>query len=136
VRYLLDTNIPSEARRKNGNPNVKAWLAAVPSAALYVSVITIGELRKGIVKRARTDRAAALVFETSLNTLLATFASRVLEVDREAGEHWGTILGTYDGMPVEDALQAAIAIRHGMTLVTRNVRHVSQIRGLLYLDPS
>jgi predicted nucleic acid-binding protein len=134
--YLLDTNIPSEARRAGGNPKVKTWLAGVASSSLYLSVVTIGELRKGIVQLRRRDPAAAQAIDAWLATLLATFGARVLEFDRAAAEHWGDILGGVNPVPVEDALQAAIAIRHGMTLVTRNIRHVAGIPGLLVLDPS
>ena len=134
--YLLDTNIPSEARKRAGNPNVKAWLAAVPSSSLFLSVVTVAEIRKGIVRLRKSDPVAAQAIEAWLATLLSSFGARVLEIDRDVAGHWGDIMGHHGGVPVEDALLAALAIRHGMTLVTRNARHVSMIAGLLWLDPS
>jgi len=112
------------------------WLAAAPSSNLYLSVVTVAEIRKGIVRLRRSDAAAAQAIEGWLVRLLSSFGARVVEVDRQTAEHWGDIMGRHAGVPVEDALQAALAMRHGMTLVTRNARHVAAIDGLLWLDLS
>jgi predicted nucleic acid-binding protein len=108
----------------------------VPSSSLFLSVVTVAEIRKGIVRLGKSDPVAAQAIEAWLAILLASFGARVLEIDRQVAEHWGDITGRHAGVPVEDALLAALAIRHGMTLVTRNARHVSMIEGLLWLDPS
>jgi predicted nucleic acid-binding protein len=89
--YLLATNIPSEARKRAGNRNVKAWRAAVPSSSLFLSVVTVAEIRKGIVRLRKSDKAAAQAIEAWLAILLSSFGARVLEIDRHVAEHWGAM---------------------------------------------
>jgi len=100
-------------------------MAAADDEALHVSVVTLGEIRKGIEALRPRDPDTAAVFETWLATLDAVFSPRILDVDRRTADHWGRILVACPGLPVEDALLAATACVHGMTLVSRNERHLA-----------
>jgi toxin FitB len=120
VGFLLDTNVLSEVRRKRPDPNVQAWLAAVPEAELYVSVLVVGEIRQGIERLRRRDRSQALVFETWLSALVRGYADRIIPVTAEVAEEWGR-MNVPDPLPVIDGLMAATAKLRGWTFVTRNV---------------
>jgi hypothetical protein len=122
--YLLDTNVLSETRRKKADPGVMAFLEAADSSTLYLSVLTLGELRKGIAAKRRTDPVAARALATWLEGLEAGFADRILGVDASVARLWGDWCGDRP-RPVIDTLLAATAAEHGLTLVTRNTRDVS-----------
>lgn len=123
--FLLDTCVVSEFRKPHPDAGVRLWLADADQTTLYLSAITIGELRFGIEtlsdhrKRAELERWFA-------SDLLADFEGRVLPLDADAGAEWGRLraLARRDGKtaPVVDAMVAAIGKRHGLTLVTRNER--------------
>jgi len=134
VRFLLDTNVLSEARRREGNPGVKSWMAAADDETLYLSVITLGEIRKGVERLRPRDPDSAAVFEAWLAMLDAVYASRILDVDRAVADRWGRILAQCPGAPIEDALLAATALHHGMTLVSRNEKHLAPT-GVALLNP-
>ena len=93
MRYLLDTNVLSEVRRPRGDAGVKRWISSVPTEDLYLSVLTLGEIRRGIVLLSRRDQTQAGVYEAWLVTVLRDYADRVLPVDAEAAEEWGDIVG-------------------------------------------
>ena len=134
MRFLLDTNIISELTKTRPNPNVGAWFRAVPSSDLFLSVITLGEIRKGIELKRRTDARSAARFEAWLETLSLHYAARVLDFDEAAADGWGRIMAMHPAVPVEDGQLAATALHHGMTLVTRNVRHIAPT-GVAHYDP-
>jgi predicted nucleic acid-binding protein len=134
VSFLLDTNIVSELTKKRPSANVAAWFQQVPSADLFLSVITLGEIRKGIeLKRAMNPPAAAR-FEAWLQTLMLRYRSRILAFDADAADRWGRIMAAHPGVHVEDGQLSATALQHGLTLVTRNVRHIAPT-GVSYFDP-
>jgi toxin FitB len=133
VGFLLDTNVLSEVRRKRPDPNVQAWLAAVPEAELYVSVLVVGEIRQGIERLRRRDRSQALVFETWLSALVRGYADRIVPVTAEVAEEWGR-MNVPDPLPVIDGLMAATAKLRGWTFVTRNVADLTD-RGVRLLNP-
>jgi len=123
--YLLDTNVPSEFSRDRPEPRVIQWLRSQPSSALFLSAVTLGEIRKGIVVLAPGRRRSAL--EMWFRTYVpAWFGNRILSVTGSIADRWGildgecqlrgTTLNTADGMI------AATATEHGLTLVTRNVK--------------
>jgi predicted nucleic acid-binding protein len=133
VTYLLDTNVVSEARKAQGNANVKRWLASVPRGSLYLSVLTIGEIRRGIEILRGRDPTQATVLDTWLTALRTGYLDRLLPVTTEISEEWGR-LNVPDPVPTVDGLLAATARVHGLTLVTRNTRDLVRT-GVRLLDP-
>jgi len=122
--YLLDTNVVSELRKAQAgkaDENVAAWAAGVPSESLFLSVITIQEFETGILLVERRDGPQGSILRTWLEDhVLPTFATRILPVDMQIARR-SAALHVPDPRPVRDALIAATALIHGLTLVTRNV---------------
>lgn len=135
--YLLDTNLISElrkARAGKADENVTAWAAGVPVASLFVSVITLQELEIGILLAERRDPPQGLVLRTWLEDhVLPGFADRILPVDSAVARR-SAALHVPDPRPVRDALIAATALVHGLTVVTRNVDDFRPT-GVEVLDP-
>lgn len=123
----------SEVRRRRGEPRVVAWLSSVPADELFLSVLGLGEVRRGIERLRVRDPTQAGVFERWLTDLRQGFGDRILSIDGEVAEEWGRISAS-DPVPVEDALMAATAKVHGMVLVTRNVADVAPT-GVAVLNP-
>jgi len=137
-RWLLDTNVVSELTRDKSHPNVRAWALAQPEERLLISVLTLGEYRKGIANLADDDPAAKQ-YRDMLDRLQERFADRVLGVSSEIAMAWGVISGTVKRMtghppPVIDTLLAATAMRSNLYLATRNVRDV-QNSGAAVFNP-
>jgi toxin FitB len=134
VKYLLDTNVFSELRpRPNRHPGVLAWLATVNEEDLFTSVIVLGEIRRGIEKIRASDAGFATRLEAWLTVLKTDYADRALPIDGAVAEVWGAF--DRQRLPPEpDGLIAATALRHGMTLVTRNIDHVAGT-GVVTLNP-
>lgn len=122
----MDTNVVSETRRKKADVGVMAFLRAVDSSSLYMSVLTLGELRKGVAAKRRQDPLAAKALAAWVEGLEAGFADRILGIDLAIARLWGEWSADRP-RPVIDTLLAATASVHGLTLVTRNLQHV---RGL------
>jgi predicted nucleic acid-binding protein len=122
VSYLLDTNVLSELRRKTPNAGVMEWFARRPASTLFLSVLTLGELRKGIEGLANMERRTALLDWLEAE-LPAFFTGRILPIDAPVADRWGRLLAAA-GRPVPaiDSLLAATALHHDLNLVTRNVR--------------
>ncbi|MBB6348571.1 hypothetical protein FHU36_005116 [Nonomuraea muscovyensis] len=121
VGYLLDTNVVSEVRKRNGDSRVKSWIDASLGPTLHVSAMTIGEIRHGIDLRRRRDPRQALVLEQWLARLYESFRDRIVPVSSEITEEWGR-LNVIRPMPAVDGLLAATAKVHGWSVVTRNVK--------------
>jgi len=119
IEYLLDTNVVSEMPRNQPNPRVTAFMASVPESSLFLSVLTIGELRRGVIRKQAKDVAGARKYALFIDKLEATFTDRILNVEAEIAKLWGR-LSADRSRPVVDTLLAATAIVHGLTLVTRN----------------
>jgi toxin FitB len=117
--YLIDTNVISEAFR--GSPEAAAWLALPDSKPLHLSVITLGEIERGIVLAQRHDLARAAKLAKWLKGLQAAYQDRILPVDEAISLIWGKLSSKKERGDA-DGLIAATALIHGMTLVTRNVR--------------
>jgi predicted nucleic acid-binding protein len=134
LSYLLDTNVLSELRRRAPNSGVVDWLAQRPSTALYLSVLTLGELRKGVQGVSDLSRRADLLdwLETELP---AFFAGRILAVDAQVADRWGRMMAAA-GRPVPaiDSLIGATAAHCGLSLVTRNARDFTDL-GLDVINP-
>lgn len=130
----MDTNVVSELRKRNRcHPGVAAWIAATAGEDLFLSVLVIGELQKGITALRRTDERAAASIEAWASALEVDYGDRVLPVTVEISRVWGR-LSAPDQLPIIDGLLAATAIVNGLTLVTRNVRDVART-GVSLLNP-
>lgn len=131
---LLDTNVVSELRKQDRmDPGVRAWWADRGDSQLWLSVLVLGELRRGVELLRRRDDEAALALDDWLDGLVGEYADRLLPVDERVAEAWGNV-GISDAAPVVDGLMAATAIVHDLTLVTRNVSGVERT-GVEFLNP-
>jgi predicted nucleic acid-binding protein len=123
VRVLLDTCVLSEIRKADGNRGVRRAVAEIPDDELFVSVISIGEIAKGIELLEDGRRKRAL--QSWLQTLERNYASRLLSVDREAAHIWGELTAAAQKrgriVASNDGLIAATARRHGLHVMTRNI---------------
>src|SRR5258708_3006386 len=108
MTYLLDTNVVSELRKRNPAPHVLPWYATVPSRDLFLSVLTVGEIRLGIERLRRKDEAQAEFLEQWLRGLHVAYRDHLIEVDADMAEEWGR-LNVPDPLPVVDGLLAACA---------------------------
>ncbi|MBK8401773.1 MAG: type II toxin-antitoxin system VapC family toxin [Propionivibrio sp.] len=134
MSYLLDTNVLSELRRKTPNTGVVEWFAQRPASTLYLSVLTLGELRKGVEGMADASRRTALLdwLEAELPIF---FTGRILSVDAQVADRWGRLMAAANRpVPAIDSLLAATAAHHGLSLVTRNVRDFANL-GLEVINP-
>ena len=124
---ILDTNVISELVRPKPEPSVKAWVAAADENLLYLSVLTLGEIRKGIASV--KDAARRVTLEAWLSSdLVLRFAGRLLAIDQPVADRWGRLaaqVGPKSLLPVIDGLLAATALHHNLTLVTRNIKDVA-----------
>jgi len=130
---MLDTNVVSETRKGRANADVMAFLAGADSAALFLSVLSLGELRKGVETKRRDDPDAAARLGAWVDAIETGFADRILDIDAATARLWGE-LSAVRSLPVIDTLIAATAMRHNLTLVTRNTRDVVTT-GVAVLDP-
>lgn len=135
--FLLDTNVVSElrkARAGRADKNVTAWAASMPATRMFVSVITIQELEIGVLLAQRRDQAQGAVLRHWLeDQVLPAFAERILPVDATVARRSAT-LHVPDPRPVRDALIAATALVHGLSVVTRNVTDFAPT-GTTIIDP-
>lgn len=122
LSYLIDTNVLSELRRKSPDPDVADWVSQRPSASLYLSVLTLGEIRKGI--EGAVDEGRRQVLRDWLEADLPTFfMGRILSVDAAVADRWGRLIAAAGrALPAIDSLLAATALEHDLILVTRNVK--------------
>jgi len=123
MMYLLDTNVVSELRKgRRADPNVIAWAGGISSNEMFISVISIMELRMGILSLARRDTHQADILAHWLdNSVIPAFAGRILSIDLGVANQCA-ILHVPDPRSDRDALIAATALTHGMTVATRNIK--------------
>jgi predicted nucleic acid-binding protein len=123
--FLLDTNVVSELRKADrSNVGVRRWMDAHITDELWLSVLVIGELRRGVELIRRRDVAAATSLESWLDRLLDQYDDRILPVTTRVAERWARITAP-DPVPIIDGLLAATAFEHGLVLVTRNVHDLA-----------
>jgi predicted nucleic acid-binding protein len=120
--YLLDTVALSELRRRRRNPGFERWFAEQRDDDLFLSVITIGEVERGVAQERQRGSAFADALEIWRDGVVDAFGDRILPVNQAIARHWGR-LGARLGNSSADLLIAATAAVHGLTVVTRNVRH-------------
>ena len=119
--YLLDTNVVSALRRLELNPEVGLWLESQRTADLHLSVVTVGEIERGIAQQQRRNPAFAVELALWLDRVLRWYGSRILDFDLATARRWSQ-LSADSGHNSADLLIAATALEHGLTVVTRNVR--------------
>ena len=131
--FLLDTNVVSALRRPDRHPRVAEWLAVQQPDALFLSVVTIGEIRRGITQQERLDVPFARDLTVWLTELLTMFGDRVLVFDAPVAQHWGRLTAEL-GHDSPDLIIAATALQHSLTVVTGNVKHFEPT-GVETFDP-
>lgn len=122
MSFLLDTVVLSELRKAKPSRNVIRWVKAQEVDSLFISVVSIGEIERGIEKARKSDPEFAAGLAIWLEGLLTVYAEQVLPVSAKAARLWGRLSANL-GNDGADLLIAATAITHGLTVVTRNVKH-------------
>jgi len=134
LSYLVDTNVLSELRNKRADANVVAWMQARPRQSLYLSVLSLGEIRKGI------EGVADPAFRQTLADWLEVelrnwFVGRLLGIDEKVADRWGRVqAAAARTLPVIDGMLAATALEHDLTLVTRNTKDFAGL-GVQLINP-
>ena len=133
--YLLDTNVLSEIRKgaQRAQPEVYQWWLGMKDQELFLSVMTLGEIRKGIDRLGVRDASQAVALERWLDEVKRTFRERVIEISLAVAERWGR-LQAIRSLPEVDALLAASVLEHDLTLVTRNEADFKGL-GIRILNP-
>jgi toxin FitB len=134
VKFLLDTNVISEIRKRDrAHPNVVRWVHRTPVAEIGTSVLVLAEIRRGIELKRRMDPEQAQLLDRWFSQMRTRLGDRVLPVDEPIAEAWAS-MGIPNPLPLIDGLLAATAKVRRLTLVTRNVADVSAA-GISFLDP-
>ncbi|MFD4433433.1 type II toxin-antitoxin system VapC family toxin [Nocardia sp. NPDC058497] len=133
MSYLIDTNVLSELMRQRPAAAVLGWFERNRGSEQWLSVITVGELRRGIaLLRARTESARADRLERAVDEIEGSFTHRILPVDTAVAHQWALIATT--AIDVSDGLIAATALTHGHTVATRNTKHFAHT-GVALVNP-
>ena len=135
--FLLDTNVISELVKPHPEVNVTTWVEGTDESLLYLSVLTLGEIRRGIAVLPQSRRRVSL--EAWLDKdLRARFEDRILEIDEEVADRWGSLTAAARNrgivLPVIDGLLAATALEHNLTLVTRDTGQIPSM-GVAVFNP-
>ena len=136
MSFLLDTDILSAIRRKQRDQNLEKWLLSINSLDVYISVVTIGEVERGITQQRRNNPEFAEDLQRWLDTILQRYQQRILPLSISIAQRWGRLSGEL-GHNSADLMIAATALEHNLIVATRNTRHfeptqVSLINPYLY----
>jgi predicted nucleic acid-binding protein len=131
-RYLLDTNVVSEARKMKPHGAVLAWLREVEDKNIYLSAVTLGELQAGVEQTRRQDPSKASEIELWIDQLADSY--QVLPMDTACFREWARLMSGRTNDLIEDAMIAATARIHQLTLATRNERDFAQL-GVPVVNP-
>jgi predicted nucleic acid-binding protein len=131
--WLLDTMVISELRKQVPDPHVVSWLCSTSESQLFLSVVTISEIQRGIAGQRAKDAAFAERLRQWLDILVRNYGERVLPVTPEIARAWGE-LSARTGHDGADVIIAATALHHGLTVATRNERHFSRF-GVSLVNP-
>ena len=132
--FLIDTDVLSALRRQERNREIARWMSEQRTADLYLSVVTIGEIERGIHRQQRSNEEFARTLGLWLDTVIALYGEHILDVNLAIARRWGQLSASI-GNDGADLLVAATALEHGLCVVTRNVRHF-QPTGVSVVDPS
>ena len=128
MSFLLDTNVISEIRKgPRADQGVQRWFEGVADDELFLSVLVLGEIRRGVEAKRARDARSAEALEAWLEGLRASFSDRLLGVDALIADAWGR-MNVARPLPAIDGLLAATASVHGLTLVTRNTADFARAR--------
>ena len=132
--YLIDTDVLSALRRRDRNPGIVRWVEDRRTTDLHISVVTVGEIERGITQQQHHNPTFAQDLAAWLDRVLGWYGDQILFVDVATARRWGQLSAAL-GNDSADLLIAATALEHGLTVVTRNVRHFEPT-GVSVLDPS
>jgi predicted nucleic acid-binding protein len=127
MKYLLDTNIISELRKKKPDQKLIEWYQTIDTDSIFISCITIGEINHGIHKIRKTDKELSIKLNLWLEEIKTTHSDRIISVDIDIAMIWGELL-SFNSTNSTDALIAAQGIKHKMTIVTRNTSHFKDFK--------
>lgn len=134
MSYLVDTNVISETFKEKPNVRVIEWYNAVPSESLFISVLTLGEIRKGVEKLNASKKKKQLILWLE-HQLPIWFEKRIIPITREVADRWGYLCAHCErSLPAIDALLASTALAHNLKLVTRNTKDFD-LTGLEIINP-
>ncbi|MDE0063559.1 MAG: type II toxin-antitoxin system VapC family toxin [Gammaproteobacteria bacterium] len=134
MNYLVDTNVLSELRKqRKADSQVIGWFRERRAEELFLSILTLGELRHGMERVRRRDPASAVALENWLHQTVQEYKDRIINVDRAIAHRWGR-LGIPDPLPAVDGLIAATALERDLVVVTRNTKHIAPT-GARHIDP-
>jgi predicted nucleic acid-binding protein len=131
--FLIDTVTIFELRRPQRDPQVVAWFESQRTADLFLSVISVGEIERGIERQRKIDQRFAATLATWLDRVIALYGDRILPVDLQTSRRWGALSAAL-GNGSADLMIAAAALEHGLTVVTRNVSDFAAT-GVDVIDP-
>jgi len=136
--FVLDTNVVSELRKASAgkaNPDVTTWADSVPTASMFMSVISLHELEHGVLLAERSDPTKGSILRTWLDaSVIPAFEGRLLSVDAEISRR-SAAMHVPDPAPFRDALIAATALHHGMTVITRNTKDFERFDNVRVTNP-
>ena len=132
--FLIDTDVLSALRRQERNPEVARWMSAQRAADLYLSVVTVGEIERGVSRQEHSNPEFARTLGIWLDNVIALYGEHILGVNLAVARRWGQLSADI-GNDSADLLVAATALEHGLAVVTRNVRHFRPT-GVGVIDPS